>query len=477
MKKRSLPFLWLSACAIVIGGCAPNLDSRWVGLPPLTEAPDTTLPADLRALIEQAEAKPQSADAQLALAANLAKRRLFSDAVAALGNALAVDPSDQRTLDLLMLVARTDREPRTLVIQLCRRILARNPLNRGALWVLGELGVEDGQLDQSRVLLERAWEQEPRSWRMAISLARLEALQLNRAEALAWCAEAARLAPNDAVANAALAEVYLAAGDVERASMRAMRAVVLNPDQPEARIILGRAYLARRDLTAAVSAFRKAIDLASSAESNRPADLRRQSHAQRAYYLLGQTYMALGKDAEAVQALERAFDYERRGLPMLAEARLNLAMAYQRLGRMDDAIEQYQRMVQADKAPPAALNNLAFLYAERGDHLDEALQHAKTALDLIPSFVTHDTLGWVHFRRGEYELAIENLENARQEAPHNPEVLRHLALAYSKTERAPEGAKLLREAYQLAKGTLRATIKNELPTVEMRAKRQQGSSQ
>jgi len=52
-------------------------------------------------------------------------------------------------------------------------------------------------------------------------------------------------------------------------------------------------------------------------------------------------------------------------------------------------------------------NNLAWMCARCGRRLDDALTHAQRALELVPDSAQYlDTLGEVHFRRGEFDQAV-----------------------------------------------------------------------
>ena len=64
---------------------------------------------------------------------------------------------------------------------------------------------------------------------------------------------------------------------------------------------------------------------------------------------------------------------------------------------------------------PSILNNLAYLHAERFNDLDKAQEAAKKARQLDPgNGAIADTLGWIHYRRGEYQAALQLLTEAAE---------------------------------------------------------------
>jgi tetratricopeptide (TPR) repeat protein len=99
-----------------------------------------------------------------------------------------------------------------------------------------------------------------------------------------------------------------------------------------------------------------------------------------------------------------------------------------------------------------ALNSLAYLWAEDGRRLDEALVLQKRALEQEPfSGAFQDTMGWIQFRRGRIDEALRHLEFADRYQPDEPEIIEHLAevlRASGLTEEAAEHdlrARLLRD--------------------------------
>ena len=98
---------------------------------------------------------------------------------------------------------------------------------------------------------------------------------------------------------------------------------------------------------------------------------------------------------------------------------------------------------------PAA-NDLAWLLASRRERLDQALELARLAVNRArPPAKPHvlDTLGWVHFQRGEFERAIgifQSALDARAEAtPDLPAVRYRLALALAAGGETAEARALL----------------------------------
>ena len=91
------------------------------------------------------------------------------------------------------------------------------------------------------------------------------------------------------------------------------------------------------------------------------------------------------------------------------------------------AMETLLREVIRLKADDAqAYNALGYSLADRGVRLDEAHQLVSKALELAPNdpFIS-DSLGWVEFKRGRLQEAIQILDKAFQSKP-DPEIAAHL---------------------------------------------------
>ncbi|MGB6943111.1 MAG: tetratricopeptide repeat protein [Bryobacteraceae bacterium] len=99
-------------------------------------------------------------------------------------------------------------------------------------------------------------------------------------------------------------------------------------------------------------------------------------------------------------------------------------------GRTPEAIASYRDALKADPKNVFVLNNLAFLLAESGRNLDEALQMALSAQKLIKDNVAvADTVGWVYLKKGLTGSALQVFQNNVRKEPKNPTYRYHLGAA------------------------------------------------
>ena len=85
-----------------------------------------------------------------------------------------------------------------------------------------------------------------------------------------------------------------------------------------------------------------------------------------------------------------------------------------------------RRLIQINPDNAHAYNALGYTLADESVRLDEALLLIEKAIELQPNdpFIL-DSLGWVHYRLGDYDLAIGYLRQALEFRP-DPEIAAHL---------------------------------------------------
>lgn len=113
-----------------------------------------------------------------------------------------------------------------------------------------------------------------------------------------------------------------------------------------------------------------------------------------------------------------------------------LASIYERQKKYEQAEEAFKKVLASDPANAVALNYLGYMMADRGTHLDEALNYIKRAVELDPQNGAYlDSLGWAYFKLGNYDLAEENLRKASERITNDATVQDHLGDLYQKTGR------------------------------------------
>lgn len=119
-----------------------------------------------------------------------------------------------------------------------------------------------------------------------------------------------------------------------------------------------------------------------------------------------------------------------------------LAMGYQKIEKNEKAIRCYEKAYQLAPNNRIVVNNLAWLYQEKGDN--RALELAEDILDLAHSDPQiADTAGWIFVQNGKLDKGLVLLQQAAVLAPHIPEIRVHLAEALIQAGRRQEAGKEL----------------------------------
>ena len=152
---------------------------------------------------------------------------------------------------------------------------------------------------------------------------------------------------------------------------------------------------------------------------------------------LANLYLAQDKPARAIREFETAIAIVEKE-PLQAAALTPrfyfwYGVALDQAKQTERAVEMFETCLENDPEFADALNYLAYLWAVRGERLDEALRHVQTALGLDPENAAYlDTLGWIYFQQGRYADALQILRQADALRPGDPEILGHIEKAREK---------------------------------------------
>ena len=134
------------------------------------------------------------------------------------------------------------------------------------------------------------------------------------------------------------------------------------------------------------------------------------------------------------------------------QARMVLSSLCVSEGRVKEAVEWLEQVLDEYPENPGALNDLGYLWADENQHLDRAYRMVRQAVESDPENGAYrDSLGWVLYRKGQYDEAVSELEKAVETEP-DPVVLDHLGDAYWKANQQEKA----RTTWDRAAGELEA---------------------
>jgi tetratricopeptide (TPR) repeat protein len=200
---------------------------------------------------------------------------------------------------------------------------------------------------------------------------------------------------------------------------------------------LGELYLATGDYQRAEAAYQSALET--------------YPNYHRALAWLGQLRAAQGRYTEAIDLYRRAIAII--PLPVYAAA---LGDIYAHVGQPKAAQDQYDLV--AVIARLSALNQnlfrreLAFFYADRKIHLDEALSLAQEELASRKDVYTWDVFAWVAFQNGKTAEAADAIGHALAQGTDEPLFLFHAGMIFDRLGDSSRARQYFRRALELNPG-------------------------
>ncbi|MCF6260555.1 MAG: PEP-CTERM system TPR-repeat protein PrsT [Gammaproteobacteria bacterium] len=115
--------------------------------------------------------------------------------------------------------------------------------------------------------------------------------------------------------------------------------------------------------------------------------------------------------------------------------RLILAQAYSEAAKKQQAISQYEKILESHPRHVATLNNIAWLFYEVGNK--NAVSYGQKAQKLAPDNpAVNDTYGWLLLQDGKPKQGLEYLQKAYERAPDVAEIQFHYAVALERNGQA-----------------------------------------
>lgn len=129
------------------------------------------------------------------------------------------------------------------------------------------------------------------------------------------------------------------------------------------------------------------------------------------------------------------------------DVQLRWADVLARSDDIDGSVALLRRMVGEQPTNPLRLNALGYTLADANRSLDEAEVWLRRAYRMASeeAFII-DSLGWLFYRRGDFESAARLLRRAVLAAPADPEILMHLGIVAQRLGRSGEARELYERA-------------------------------
>lgn len=432
--------------------------------------------AALTAARRWVELDPESVDARQSLAVLALHARIPEEAYDQFEYLLGKSGDDTQVYQgITGLLARS--EDRELALALMDRLVQQHPQSVQAHLAYSRLALHAENTDLALSEVEQALALDPKLVEALIQRAGVRAKAGDTELARRELATAIAAQPDDVELRMAQARLLLDMQDLSGAAEQFNAVVKLQPDNADAWYSLGLLALEQQQYKSAERHFRKLLDLGKREQEARyylgrtrelredfsgalewyaqvtegdywleaqtrvasmrakTGDLegarrlltdlrtREPSLAVRLYLVEGDILAQAGKLREALDLYNRVL-IEQPNNHDLLYAR---ALVAERLNDLQLAETDLRRIVTEDPNNFHAWNALGYTLADRTDRLQEALEYIEKAQALAPDEAAIiDSLGWVHYRLGNFALAERHLRRAYELSRGDAEVAAHL---------------------------------------------------
>jgi tetratricopeptide (TPR) repeat protein len=303
-------------------------------------------------------------------------------------------------------------------------VLAMQPGNYAARLLHSSALIGLGKKEEARKEILFLLKQAPTSPDAQYQLAWLSLQEKDFKEAETLFNQMRAANPNDPRALAGVVESEVAQSDYQSALALLREEVRKNPNQLDYRIGIANILLREKQYDSAIQELQQVV-----AKNPKSAD---------AYVRLGTAYQLKGDTNAAIENYRKAKSFAAPGDAFPAT---RLALLLDGTGRRDEAKPMYEDILKIDPNSVVALNNLAYIKAEEGKDLDNALTLAQRARRQLPKDPNvADTLGWIYIKKNLSDDAIRIYREVVSTAPDNAAYHYHLAMAlYQKGDK--QGAK------------------------------------
>ncbi len=235
--------------------------------------------------------------------------------------------------------------------------------------------------------------------------------------------------PNDPRSLAGLVEVLTTQQQFD-AALGLLRAEIAKaPDRNDLRVVYANTAARANKLDIAETEFRQLLG-----KSPKSADL---------HLRLGDVLRMKGDFDGAMASFAKAKEI----MPNDVNAYIRQAMVMESRGSVKEARPLYEKIMSLDPDNPVALNNMAYLMAEDGTNLDQALSYANRAKQRMPNHPdVNDTLGWIYIKKNLSDNAVSIFRDLIQKYPQKSTYHYHLGMALFQKGDKPNAKKSLEMA-------------------------------
>jgi len=280
------------------------------------------------------------------------------------------------------------------------------------------------------ILLEM--EKDSTDWQVNAFLGEISIEEGNDSIAIVYFQNASQLAPWNPQLWNRVGILLFESQRYEETVVEMKNAILKFPDDFVDNLILGLSLSQQKDIEGASRALEHAVRI-------NPNDLT-------ALHAYGFTLNQQKRTDAALVYLDKALYLDPDNIQVIG----TLGLIYDSKEEYEFSDSLYERALSIDSTDILISNNYAYSLSERGTQLKRALELSEYAIEKEPKNSSYlDTIGWVHFKLGNYEKAIKFIKMAMEEDESNATLLDHLADVYAKMDNKKKAIEYWRKALEL----------------------------
>ncbi|MBI1898187.1 MAG: tetratricopeptide repeat protein [Acidobacteria bacterium] len=297
------------------------------------------------------------------------------------------------------------------VSQMAQEVLVYDPFNVPARLLRTRALIGMGETRQARAELGELIKKNPELWDARLQLAALDLAERN------WKAAEETFRgmyekTQDSRALMGLTETYVSQQNYDQAQRLLEAEIKRMPERVDYHVALGNVAARAQKYDLAIQQFKAVLE--------------QQPRATDTWIRLGETQRRAGQFEAAVASFSKA----RELAPNNVIPHLQLALLLDGAGQKERAKPLYEQILKLQPDNAVALNNLAYMMAENGLDLDQALTMAQRAKQKMPQDLNvSDTLGWIYIKKNLSDSAIAIYRELVRQDPDRTTFRYHLAMA------------------------------------------------
>ena len=422
------------------------------------------------------ELQPENLEAHQVTAALLMREGKVNEALPHLEQVLSVDQQNSHNSYMLITSLLSKEKDKQAALEAMEQLVAKRRHDPEALYAYAHLAMLVGSLDKAETAVNEAIDMVP-GWSEAhILRANILIRQGQNEQVLRLLEEAVESYPDDVVIRLFYARRLVDEKQYEQSREQFSILLDYQPDDPDALYALGLLNLQTERVREAKRNFERLIELDLRVDESyyylgQIAEVENDPAAAMRYYTevrKGSNYidaqiriaamlaeqgdidaararlqnisaptldvelrlfLAEGEILRSVNRYEEAYEVYSLALQQMQDNSQLLyarALTAERLGRIDDAINDLTVIVQNEPNNAEALNALGYTLVDMTARIVEGKQYIEKALRLKPNDpAILDSMGWAYYRLGEHEKALRYLQHAFDKLK-DPEIAAHL---------------------------------------------------